>query len=118
MGLLIILAFLQCGLMVAAQTLLKLSVQLFGPFSWSLHYFRIVFTTWQFALSGLCAVASVVVMMIMLKRYELSLAFPLVCITNLLITFFSANFVLHETLPLTRWIGLVIVIIGALFIIK
>ena len=117
MFLLIVLIIVQSVLLVAAQSLLKISVELFGQFSWSWQYFKTVFTTWQFAASGLCALAAMLVWMYVLKHYEFSVAYPLLSISYI-IGLLSAQFVFHEVVPLTRWIGVVIVMVGVFFIVK
>lgn len=117
MILLIFLIVIQSVLLVAAQTFLKISVGLFGKFSWSWHYFKTVFTTWQFAASGACALAAFLVWMYVLKKYDFSLAYPLLSISYI-IGLLSSYFILHEAIPLTRWIGVVIVMIGVFFIVK
>lgn len=117
MILLIILIIIQSVLLVAAQSLLKISVELFGKFAWSWQYFKTVFTTWQFAASGACALAAMLVWMYVLKHYEFSVAYPLLSISYI-IGLLSAQFIFHEAVPLTRWIGVVIVIIGVFFIVK
>lgn len=117
MILLIVLIILQSVVLVAAQTLLKISVELFGKFSWSWQYFKTVFTTWQFAASGLCALAGMLIWMYVLKKFEFSVAYPLLSISYV-IGLLSAHFIFHEAVPLTRWIGVVIVMIGVYFIVK
>ena len=117
MFLLIVLIIVQSVLLVAAQSLLKISVELFGQFSWSWQYFKTVFTTWQFAASGLCALAAMLVWMYVLKHYEFSVAYPLLSISYV-IGLLSAQFIFHEVVPLTRWIGVVIVMVGVFFIVK
>lgn len=107
----------QSVLLVAAQTFLKIAVQRFGSFSWSWHFFKTVFTTWQFAVSGLCALLAMLTWMYVLKLYDFSLAYPLLGISYL-IGLFSAYFFLQETISLTRWIGVVIIIIGVYFVVK
>ena len=107
----------QSILLVAAQTLLKISVQLFGSFSWTWQYFKTVFTTWQFALSGVCALLAMLTWMYVLKIYDFSIAYPLLGISYI-IGLFSAYFFLHEGVPLTRWIGVIIIIIGVYFVAK
>lgn len=114
---LIILIVIQSILLIAAQSLLKVSVQLFGDFSWSWSYFKTVFTTWQFAASGVCALAAFLVWMYVLKRYPFGLAYPLLSISYI-IGLLSAYFVFHETVPLTRWIGVAIVMVGVFLIAK
>ena len=117
MILLILLIILQSVVLVAAQTFLKISVELFGKFSWSWQYFKTVFTTWQFAASGICALSAMFIWMYVLKKYEFSVAYPLLSISYV-IGLLSAHFIFHEAVPLTRWIGLVIVMIGVFFIVK
>lgn len=114
---LIILIIVQSALLVAAQSFLKISVELFGKFSWSWQYFKTVFTTWQFAASGICALVAMLVWMYVLKHYEFSLAYPLLSISYA-IGLLAAYFVFHEAVPLTRWIGVVIVMVGVYFIVK
>ncbi len=108
---------LQSVLLVLAQALLKISVEIFGKFSWTWTYFRTVFTTWQFALSGVCALASMFTWMYVLKRYEFSLAYPLLSISYV-IGLLAAYFVFHEAVPMSRWIGVVIIMIGVYFVAK
>ena len=117
MILLILLIILQSVVLVAAQTFLKISVELFGKFSWSWQYFKTVFTTWQFAASGICALSAMFIWMYVLKKYEFSVAYPLLSISYI-IGLLSAHFVLHEAVPFTRWIGVIIVMIGVFFIVK
>ena len=66
---LILFILLQSVLLVAAQTLLKISVGLFGKFAWSWQYFKTVLTTWQFAASGICALSAMLIWMYVLKKY-------------------------------------------------
>lgn len=107
----------QSILLVAAQTLLKLSVESFGKFSWTWAYFKTVFTTWQFGASGIFALTSAITWMYILKQYDFSVAYPLLGISYI-IGLFSAYFILNESIPLTRWIGVIIIIIGVYFVAK
>jgi len=115
--LLIVLVCIQSVLLVGAQTLLKISLESFGKFSWTLQYFKTVFTTWQFAASGICALGGMLLWMYVLKRFEFSVAYPLLSISYIL-GLFSAQLFFHETIPLTRWIGVIIIIIGVFFVVK
>jgi len=114
---LVLLILGQSVLLVAAQTFLKIAVQLFGVFSWTWIYFKTVFTTWQFAASGLCALSAMGVWMYVLKHYEFSLAYPLLSVSYI-IGLLAAYFFFQETIPLTRWIGVVIIMIGVYFVVK
>lgn len=114
---LVFLVVVQSVLLVFAQVFLKISVEIFGKFSWAWSYFKKVFTTWQFALSGICAVSAMLVWMYVLKRYEFSLAYPLLSISYI-IGLLAAFFIFHETIPVTRWVGVVIIMIGVYFVAK
>ena len=114
---LILLIVGQSILLVAAQTFLKIAVQLFGSFSWTLTYFKTVFTTWQFAISGVCALAAMLTWMYVLKHYEFSIAYPLLSISYI-IGLLSACFFLHEAVPISRWIGVVIIMVGVYFVVR
>ena len=112
---LVLLVILQSVLVVSAQTLLKISVELFGKFSFTWAYFKTVFTTWQFFLSGLLAILSVVVWMYVLKRYEFSVAYPMLSISYA-ISLLSGYFIFQESITLTRWLGVLIVMAGVILI--
>ncbi|MDR2011301.1 MAG: hypothetical protein LBQ22_12555 [Bacteroidales bacterium] len=114
---LIMLVIGQSILLVAAQTFLKISVKLFGDFSWTWEFFKNALTTWQFSVSGICALTSLFTWMYVLRQYDLSLAYPLLSISYV-IGLFSAYFILHEAVPYTRWIGVVIIMIGVYFVVK
>lgn len=53
--------------------------------------------------------------LIVLSRLELSLALPLTSFSYVLGVFFS-SYLLHEEVSATRWIGVILVVIGVLFI--
>ena len=114
---LLALIFTQSVLLVAAQSLLKVSVQKFGSFRWAWSYFATVLTTWQFALSGICALACMLTWMHVLKHYEFSLAYPLLSVSYI-IGLVVACFFFHEAVPLTRWIGVVIIMVGVYLVVK
>ena len=107
----------QSVLIVAAQTFLKIAVNMFGAFELSWRYFRTVLTTWQLYVSGLLALSTVLLWAYLLKHNDLSFVYPLLSISYI-ISLFVGSFIFGETIPLTRWIGVVIVMIGVYFIIK
>ena len=107
----------QSVLLVAAQSLLKVSVQKFGTFHWSWSWFATALTTWQFALSGVCALACMATWMHVLKHYEFSLAYPLLSISYI-IGLVVAWLFFHEAVPLTRWIGVIIIMVGVYLVVK
>lgn len=117
MWLMILLIVIQSLLLVATQAFLKVALVHFGKFSWTWQYFKTVFTTWQFAASGICALVAMLLWIYVLKRYEFSIVYPLLSISYIM-GLLVAQFFFHETVPLTRWIGVVIIIIGVFFVVK
>ncbi len=114
---LIALILSQSVLLVSAHTLLKISVEIFGKFSFTWAFFSKALSTWQFYVSGICAISSVLVWMYTLRHYEFSTAYPLLSI-NYVIGLLAAYFFLGETIPYTRWIGVAIVVVGVYVMLK
>ena len=68
-------------------------------------------------ISGACALTAMLVWMYVLKHFPFSVAYPLLSISYI-IGLLVAYFFFHEAVPLTRWIGVIIVMIGIFFIVK
>jgi Predicted membrane protein len=107
----------QSLLFLAAQLLLKISVKQFGAFSWTWLFFKKALLNPYLMLSGLCAVFGTVLWMVILKKYDFGLVYPL---TSLSYVFglFAAQWILHEQIPVTRWVGVAIIAIGVFFVAK
>ncbi len=113
----VLMVILQSMMLVGAQFFLKLGVNQIGKFEWSWSYFKSILLNWQLSLAGVCGFLALALWVSLLKKYEFSLVYPLTSISyifGLLLAFF----VLHEVIPYTRWIGVIIVMIGVFFIIK
>ena len=114
---LIFLIILQSVLLVGSQTLLKIAVGIFGKFSFTWAFIAKALTTWQFFMSGVCALSAFIIWIYTLRHYDFSLAYPLLGISYI-IGLFSAWLVLGEAVPLTRWIGVIIIVVGVYFTVK
>jgi len=108
---------LHCLLLAVTQLLLKVSLHQFGPFNWSWGYFRGVLLNPIFMLTGVCALSFTFLWMYILKKYEFSVVYPLTSISYIF-GIMAAQWILHETVPLTRWIGVVIIVIGVFLVAK
>jgi len=65
-----------------------------------------------FILTGLaCYVMSVIVWLMVLSRVEVSYAYPLLSI-GYIVTALAGQFLFHENLTLTRWLGIGIICMG------
>ena len=107
----------QCLLFALAQLFLKIALNQFQPFSWSWSYFKSVFINPMFMLAGVCALSGMLLWMFILKKIDLSIAYPLTGISYIF-GVMAAQWILHETIPFTRWVGVVIIMIGVFFVVK
>jgi undecaprenyl phosphate-alpha-L-ara4N flippase subunit ArnE len=112
---LVLLVTLQSALLTASQIFLKMALNVFGKFQWSFAYFKTVFTNIPFALSGISVLAAMTIWMYVLKKFDFSLAYPLVSI-SFIFGLLAAYFVFHETIAWTRWIGVAVIILGVILI--
>ena len=114
---LITLSVVQCLLLASGQMFLKLSMGSIGKFQFAWDFFRSLLTNWCLLASGICMTAATVLWMYILKHFEFSVAYP---ITGLSYIFgmLVAILVFHETVPFTRWLGVLLIIGGVALIVK
>ncbi|HNW56910.1 MAG TPA: EamA family transporter [Bacteroidales bacterium] len=111
------LTFIQSLLLMLSQVFLKLAVTKFGAFRFTADYFKSVFTNLNFAISGLTVLGAVSLWMYILRHYDFSVAYPLGSISYVL-GLLAAILVFNESVPVTRWIGVCIIIVGIYFVAK
>jgi len=114
---LIIFATIQSFLLAASQVFLKLATLRMDRFSFTWTFFKDLLVNWQLALSGISIAAATVIWMYILKRFELSVAYPLISISYVF-GMLASVFIFHEVVPLTRWIGVGLIMIGVVFLVK
>jgi undecaprenyl phosphate-alpha-L-ara4N flippase subunit ArnE len=112
---LIILATVQSLLLTTSQVFLKLASMQMDQFSFSLKFFRDLLFNWQLALSGISIATATAIWLYILRHYELSVAYPMISISYVF-GMFAAVFIFNEIVPITRWIGVGIIIIGIGFL--
>lgn len=110
-------AIIQCMFLAAGNILLKFGLEKAGHFSWTWKYVRDLFTNWWMLGSGLSMVAATILWFYILKNNELSLAYPLISISYIFGTI-GAIFFFHESVSLTRWIGIFLIMTGVVFLSK
>ena len=111
------LALLQSALLALGQVTLKISLQQIGTFSWSWQFFARTFTNVWFALCGLCFGVSSLLWMYIIKHYPLSMAYPMIRLSYVM-GMLAAVLIFHEHVPVTRWIGLGLIIIGVVLVVQ
>ena len=114
---LILFSVAQCLLLASGQMFLKLSTGSIGKFQFAWEFFRSILTNWYLLASGICMITATVLWMYILKHFEFSVAYP---ITGLSYVFgmLAAMFIFHEAIPMTRWIGVALIVGGVMLIAK
>jgi undecaprenyl phosphate-alpha-L-ara4N flippase subunit ArnE len=113
----ILLSTLQCLFLSAGQVFLKYAMNRMGTLSFSRAFFGELLANWSLLAWGLCMGAATFLWLYILKHVEFSIAYPLISISYIF-GMLAAIFVFHETVPLTRWIGVFLIMIGVSLIAK
>ena len=113
----IILALFQCFLLACGNVCFKLAVEKINKFQWSWSFFSAILTNWWLLACGICLICATVLWGYILKYFPFSIAHPLTSF-SFIFGMLAAIFIFGESVPFTRWIGVVLIIIGAFFIAK
>jgi undecaprenyl phosphate-alpha-L-ara4N flippase subunit ArnE len=103
--------------LAGGQVFLKFALARIDNFSWTWKFFGSLFTIWQFAASGLSMLLASLIWFYIIKHYELSLAYPLTSFSYIFGTL-AAIFIFGESVPVMRWVGVVLIMVGAAFLSK
>jgi multidrug transporter EmrE-like cation transporter len=109
--------FISIGLAIAGQLFMKQGMMMVGKFPITEllpRLFSILFQPFVFlgiALYGLSSIFWLVV----LSRIELSLAYPIVSISYVIVALFSF-FVFKESVSLIRWMGILTILLGVILV--
>lgn len=102
------------------QMILKVGMTQVGELKFSdglVNIFSKTFTN-LYVLGGLAFFGvNAILWLVVLSREKLSFAYPMVAFAYI-VTILLAKFVLHEDIPLLRWAGLFVIIVGILMIAK
>lgn len=110
-------SLLQCMLLTGGQVLMKFGLTKAGGFSMSFSYFYRLLTDWQFICCGLCYGAGSVLWMYIIKHFPFSMAYPMVSLSYVM-GMFAAIVFFKEQIPLSRWIGVFMILTGCVLIAK
>jgi undecaprenyl phosphate-alpha-L-ara4N flippase subunit ArnE len=113
----ILLTILQCFLLACGQVCFKLAVEKIEKFQWIGSFFSKLLTNWWLLASGICLVSATVLWGYILKHFEFSIAYPITAFAYVF-GMLAAMFIFHETIPLTRWLGVGFIIIGVVLLVQ
>ena len=103
--------------LASGQVFLKLAMMRMDNISLTWKFFKEAAQNWPLAASGISMLLATLLWLYILRHYEFSVAYPLTSISYI-IGMVAAIFVFHETIPFTRWIGVILIIIGVFGVIK
>ena len=113
----IILTIFQCFLLASGQVCFKFAVEKIEKFRWSYVYFFNLMTNYWFLASGVCLILATVLWGFILKHFAFSIAYPVTAFAYIF-GMLAAVFIFHETVPITRWIGVGFIMLGVIFLVK
>jgi drug/metabolite transporter (DMT)-like permease len=114
---LLIFSTIQCLFLVSSQIFLKFATAKIGVFKFTWEYIKDVLTNWELACSGICIVAATFLWMYILKHFEFSVAYPMISISYVF-GMLASIFIFHEVIPMHRWLGVLLIMIGAFIVAK
>ncbi|MBR6333851.1 MAG: EamA family transporter [Bacteroidales bacterium] len=112
---LIVLAIIQSVLLCSGQVFLKFALQKMDAFSWKWSFFASQLTNWWWLACGVAYGTGAVLWMYILKNFPFSRAYPLISLSYVF-GMVAAVLVFHETVPATRWIGVLLIMAGCYFV--
>jgi undecaprenyl phosphate-alpha-L-ara4N flippase subunit ArnE len=113
----IILTIFQCFLLAGGQVCFKLAVEKIHKFQWAWAYFYDLLTNWWLLASGILLVSATVLWAYILKHFAFSIAYPITAFAYVF-GMLAAIVIFKETVPLTRWVGVGLIIAGVMFVAK
>ena len=113
----LILNTIQCVLLAIGQVCFKFAVEKIDKIRWEWTYFTDLLTNWWLIASGICMLAVTLLWGFMLKHFEFSVVYPISAFAYIF-GVLAAIFIFHETVPLTRWLGVGLIMLGVFFIVK
>lgn len=114
---LFLLALIQSAILAFGQVFLKIGLMKMEPFGWNAAFWRSALLNWQFALSGICFGGASLLWMYIIKKFPLSMAYPLVSLSYIF-GLLAAAWIFHEDVNLNKWIGVALIVAGCFIISK
>ncbi|MDD4589310.1 MAG: EamA family transporter [Parabacteroides sp.] len=109
------LSITQSLFLVASQILLKIAISRMESFSFTWKFFKSAIMNWSLACSGISIVVASLIWFYILKHFEFSVAYPLISISYIF-GMLASIYIFHEIVPVTRWIGVFLIMSGVFFI--
>ena len=110
-------AIFQGILLTAGHVFLKLALERIERLSFSWRCIGELIANWWLAACGISYVAATLIWIYMLKNFPFNITYPIISISYVF-GMIASVLIFHEQAPLTRWFGVVLIIIGCYFVVK
>jgi len=113
----IIIGTIQAAFLSVGQVFLKLALNQMETFSPTWKWFVALLSNWWLAAMGVSLTIAGLMWIYMLKKFDFSVAYSVTSIAYIF-GMLAAVYIFHETVPITRWIGVGLIILGVFLIAK
>ena len=110
-------AIIQSLLLCGGQVFLKVALMRMPAFSWTKAFWYSLLFNWPFAACGICFTLASLLWMWIVKYFPFSMAYPMVSLSYVF-GMLAAIIFFHEEVPLMKWIGVGLIVLGCLLIAK
>jgi undecaprenyl phosphate-alpha-L-ara4N flippase subunit ArnE len=113
----ILLSTVQSLFLAFGQVALKFAMNRAAGASFTWLFLRGQLTNWWWLASGGCMAAATLLWLYLIKHYNFSMVYPMISISYIF-GMLAAIFIFHETVPLIRWLGVLLIMGGVILIAK
>jgi len=106
---------LQSILLAAGQLMMKFALNNMSPYNGFWRFIGKELTNWWWLGCGISMGGATVLWFYIMKNFPLSVAYPLSCL-SFVFGMLGAMFFLGENIPIGRWIGIGLILVGAALI--
>jgi undecaprenyl phosphate-alpha-L-ara4N flippase subunit ArnE len=101
----------------AGQVFLKFAMNRIDKFSFTWVFFREQLSNWWLLASGISMLVATFLWLYIIKHFDFSIAYPITSI-GYVFGMLAAIYIFQESVPFTRWIGLLLIMGGVVLIAK
>ena len=113
----ILLSTVQCLFLAGGQVCLKFAMTRMAKFSLTWTFIANILTNWYLLASGICMAFATALWLYLMKHFAFSIIYPMISISYIF-GMLAAIYIFHETVPITRWIGVLLIMAGIVLIAK
>jgi undecaprenyl phosphate-alpha-L-ara4N flippase subunit ArnE len=99
------------------QVFLKFALNRIDKFSFTWTFFWEQLTNWWLLASGISMLVATFLWLYIIKHFDFSIAYPMTSVCYLF-GMLAAIYIFQEAVPLTRWIGVLLIMGGVILIAK